>query len=109
MRNLEITKTREYVWCLRNFRQDAGFTHITCWHVIDADTGEMVVGGHRRGSNSQSGKAYIPRKKDAKAFIEGYHAAENGEVSIRDLYRRVQESNWFCEGGLEYLENKKNK
>ena len=80
-RKLKIEKTREYVWRVFHFGSGAHHNWITCWHVVDADTGERLTGGYSQGNNTRSGYAEIERKKDAKAFIDGYEAATRGEVN----------------------------
>lgn len=112
----EIRKTTEYVW--RYQITGAGHNYITCWHVYDAQTGEMVVGGHRSGNNQRSGEAEIGRRKDAKAFIAGYEAAAAGEEGIQfnekytiaDVDRSVhvthgldrKQSIWFNHGVVQF-------
>lgn len=76
--NLTVAKTREYVWrCNVRFGFD-DMNWITCWHVIDADTGLMIEGGYSSGNNQQSGHPNIERKRDAQAFIDGWMDEING-------------------------------
>lgn len=117
--NLTIEKTREYVWRIGPFGNRALSSHnwITAWHVVDADSGKRIAGGHSQGNNSQSGYARISRRKDARGFIAGYLAAERGEVvfkgmhnypsNARDLLktRDEQELEHFIWGAQHFLES----
>ncbi len=78
-RNLIIVKKPAYVWRVNSLGMGEHFAHIPCWYVVDADTNEIIEGGYRSGNNYQSGSAYMPRKKEAKAFIDGYNAQEGSE------------------------------
>lgn len=84
MSNFTITKTREYVWRIGPFGDSAlsSHNHITCWHVED-ESGNRIAGGHSQGSNCRSGEAVFARKKDAKAWADGYAAAEAGRVELK--------------------------
>ncbi len=85
MSKFQITKTREYVWKVNNRFGYADMVFITAWHVFDANTDEVVIGGHSTGANWKSGTATITRKKDAQAWINGYAAAERGDdIKFRD-------------------------
>ena len=79
MIKFKITKTREYVWRINKSFSYEEMAYITCWHVSDTETGNLVIGGHVGGNNHTSGYAEIQRKKDAQAFIDGYAAAERGD------------------------------
>lgn len=75
-RELIVVKKPAYVWRVHSWGLGENFNHIPCWYVIDKNTDEIIAGGYHSGSNVQSGRAFIPRKKDAKAFIDGYLSAK---------------------------------
>jgi len=77
---LSVVKKEAYVWGLSNFGQHEHHRHIPCWYVINSETQEVLTGGFSRGNNTRSGKADIPRRKDAKAWMEGYQAALAGKA-----------------------------
>lgn len=85
MTHLTVTKTREYVWRIGPFGNASlsSHNHITCWHVDNAKTGNRFEGGHKQGNNCQSGSAVFARKKDAKAWADGFMAAEAGRIEFR--------------------------
>lgn len=87
-KGFRIEKEPAYVWRLTCFRQFADFSWIACWYVYDAE-GKRVAGGYDSGSNVRSGQANIPRRKDAKAWVDGYLAFRNepgNRKEIRDGY-----------------------
>lgn len=103
MRNLTIEKTREYVWRVNVRFGHADHNFITCWHVVDADSGERLIGGHSRGCNNLSGHPFVRRRKDAQAFILGYQAAEAGRDGIIPNAMGVRVTRkLFSESGLDW-------
>ena len=97
--NLTITKTREYVWRVVNFGNDAHMASITAWNIVDANTGTIVFGGVTQGNNTKSGVAELPRRKDALAVIEGYQA-QPGEANP---YSRVDDRHGWFNYGRDHL------
>lgn len=75
-KGFQIENIPAYVWRMHCFRQDAGHNHIACWYVSDAE-GKRVAGGYSAGNNTQSGRADLARRKDAKAWVNGYLAYHN--------------------------------
>ena len=65
-----------YLWRIYCWGQHADHSNVACWYVYDAD-GKRVAGGFTSGNNTRSGSVYIPRRKDAKAWVDGYLAYHN--------------------------------
>lgn len=76
-RNLIAVNIPAYVWRVHAWGMGENHNYIPCWYVIDKDTNEIILGGFNSGNNFQSGSAYIPRRKDAKAFIQGFLASDD--------------------------------
>lgn len=68
--SLKIEKTTTYGW--RRNVCDSWFATVTGWNVVNSETGEVVYGGFSNGSSYKSTQPYLPRRKDAKAFIAGW-------------------------------------
>jgi hypothetical protein len=81
-RNLKVVKTEEYMWRSYCWNQHHGYAYVTCWWVRDADTDELILGGYNNGNNTRSGSVFIERKRDAKAFIDGYSAFHKGDAKV---------------------------
>lgn len=79
-KGFRIENEPAYVWRMHCWNAHADHNHIACWYVFDAD-GKRVAGGYSSGNNTQSGSAHIARRKDAKAWVDGYlayhHEPEN--------------------------------
>jgi len=75
-KGFRIENQPAYVWRMYCWHSHAGHNHIPCWYVFDAE-GKQVTGGYDSGNNTRSGSADIPRRKDAKAWIDGYLAYKN--------------------------------
>ncbi len=89
-RNLVAKKKEAYVWRVNSLGMGEHFNHIPCWYVVDKDTDEVISGGYNSGSNYQSGSANIPRRKDAKAFIDGYNAAQGESNPHAETKRTIE-------------------
>lgn len=88
-RELKIVKKEAYVWRVNSLGMGEHHGYIPCWYVVDKNTDEIISGGYRSGNNYQSGTANIPRKKDAKAFIDGYLADEGTKNPHAEFHRTV--------------------
>lgn len=81
--NLSLASKPAYVWRVNSLGMGETLNWIPCWYVIDADSdNNIIIGGSNGGNNTQSGYSYISRKKDAVAFIEGYHWCLNSPESV---------------------------
>ena len=72
-RGFRIENEPAYIWRLYCWAQFANHSHVPCWYVYDA-TGKRVAGGYDAGNNTRSGSANLARRKDAKAWVDGWHA-----------------------------------
>lgn len=81
-KGFEIYKVRAYVWRLYCWSQFANYAYIDSWIVRDAETGKHLYGGHRSGNNTSSGYALLARRKDAKAFVDGYVAGPDEQAPV---------------------------
>ncbi|EQM71634.1 hypothetical protein QYE80_21480 [Pseudomonas tohonis] len=72
-RGFRIENQPAYIWRIHCWGQFADHNHVPCWYVYDAN-GKCVAGGYDSGNNTRSGSANIPRRKDAKAWVDGFHA-----------------------------------
>lgn len=72
-KGFRIDNQPAYVWRMHCWNAHADHNWIACWYVFDAE-GKRVTGGYDSGNNTRSGSAGIPRRKDAKAWIDGYLA-----------------------------------
>ncbi|PSV00343.1 hypothetical protein [Photobacterium kishitanii] len=88
-RNLVAIKKEAYVWRVHSLGMGATLNHIPCWYVVDKDTDEVLAGGYKSGHNCQSGNADIPRRKDARAFIDGYNAEVDSSNPHKDVTRTI--------------------
>ena len=86
MRNLIIKKETPYLWRVNSAFSQVSHNHVDSWIVEDADTGEILIGGHTQGNNCRSGSVGVERKKHAVAFIAGYHAFEQDNGLVDTLY-----------------------
>lgn len=75
-RGFRIENEPAYIWRTSCWGQFANHNHVACWYVYDA-TGKRVAGGYDSGNNTRSGSANIPRRMDAKAWVDGYLAFHN--------------------------------
>lgn len=75
-KGFRIENQPAYVWRMYCWHAHSGHNHIACWYVFDEE-GKQVAGGYNSGNNTRSGYADIPRRKDAKAWIDGYLAYKN--------------------------------
>lgn len=103
---LQVVKTREYVWRTYNFGSDASHNYIDVWWVLKVDddgTEEVMAGGYTQGSNTKSGMAMIPRRRDAMAWARGFMVgieADESDLRLNDFplylgknpYRATSES-----------------
>ncbi|HBO2241647.1 hypothetical protein [Pseudomonas aeruginosa] len=72
-RGFRIENERAYIWRTYCWGSHAGHNWVACWYVYDAH-GKRVAGGYDSGNNTRSGSAHMARRKDAKAWVDGYHA-----------------------------------
>ncbi|EMY3672604.1 hypothetical protein [Pseudomonas aeruginosa] len=72
-RGFRIENEPAYLWRMYCWRQHAGHAYVACWYVYDAE-GNRVAGGYDGGNNTRSGSVHIARRKDAKAWVDGFHA-----------------------------------
>lgn len=87
---LRVAKCPAYVWRVHSWGMGESLNWIDCWYVINPQN-LIVAGGYSSGSNTSSGYAEIPRKKEAVAFIEGFHwAQEHLEQLSREGRYRVK-------------------
>jgi len=68
-----------YVWRVYALGMGAIHGNIPCWYVVDTEIGEDIVGGYDNGNNSRSGSAYLSRKRDAQAWLDGYLSGLAGD------------------------------
>ena len=73
-RELVVKKHVVNMWRVSTGARTVCIKPVACWFVVDHNTGEIVKGGYDLGHEDHSGASYIPRRKDAKAFIDGYNA-----------------------------------
>ena len=71
-----IVNTPAYIWRIYCWGSHAGHNHVACWYVFDAE-GKRVTGGFTSGNNTRSGTVDLARRKDAKAWVDGYCAFHN--------------------------------
>lgn len=88
--NLKAEKTAGYLWRVWSWGQQSGHAWVTGWNVINGDTGEIVAGGFAKGHNTSSGYPHIARKREAVAFIAGFHSFERGEYTREGAKRYAQ-------------------
>jgi len=72
--NLVIEKRQDYIWKCYNFGHDYNMDFQTSWYVVDTDTNTVMDGGCHSGNNTKSGHVLNERKKDAKAWLDGFNA-----------------------------------
>lgn len=72
-RGFRIENEPAYIWRIYCWGQFAGHNYVPCWYVYNAE-GKRVAGGYDSGNNTRSGSANLARRKDAKAWIDGWHA-----------------------------------
>lgn len=72
-RGFRIENEPAYIWRIYCWGSHAGHNHVACWYVYDAE-GKRVAGGYSSGNNTRSGSVHIARRKDAKAWVDGYLA-----------------------------------
>ncbi|MBH3307942.1 hypothetical protein I5P84_00550 [Pseudomonas mosselii] len=72
-KGFRIENNPAYIWRIYCWGAHSGHNHVACWYVLDAE-GKRLAGGYDAGNNTRSGRANIPRRKDAKAWIDGWHA-----------------------------------
>lgn len=87
-RGFKIENRPAYIWRMYCFKQHAGHSHVACWYVQDAQ-GKQVAGGYDAGNNTRSGSAKLARRKDAKAWIDGFHAYQDEPDSRKTVGRYV--------------------
>lgn len=97
---LKIEKRQDYIWKCYCFGSHYNMDHAVSWYVVDADTGEVMDGGCQSGNNTHSGHVYNERKKDAKAWLDGFLAYQNDTTILRE--ERVKRTR---EDGHEYYNN----
>lgn len=72
-KGFRIENTPAYIWRIYCWGSHAGHNHVACWYVFDAE-GKRVTGGFTPGNNTRSGSVDLARRKDAKAWVDGYCA-----------------------------------
>ncbi|HGA2320483.1 TPA: hypothetical protein ACIRVE_005099 [Pseudomonas putida] len=86
-KGFRIENTPAYIWRIYCWGSHAGHNHVACWYVFDAE-GKRVTGGYTSGNNTRSGTVDLARRKDAKAWVDGYCA-----------YRDEPENRQLCANG----------
>lgn len=84
-KGFKISNERAYVWRLALWGSCAHHNWIASWHIEDSE-GKRVAGGHYSGNNTKSGFADIPRRKDAKAWVDGYRAYHDNPSDRRTAH-----------------------
>lgn len=72
-RGFRIENEPAYLWRIYCWGSHADHNNVACWYVYDAE-GKRVAGGYRSGNNCKSGSVDLARRKDAKAWVDGYLA-----------------------------------
>lgn len=75
-KGFRIENTPAYIWRIYCWGSHAGHNHVACWYVFDAE-GKRVTGGYTSGNNTRSGTVDLARRKDAKAWVDGYCAYQD--------------------------------
>lgn len=78
---LQVAKCPAYVWRVHSWGRGETHNWIDCWYVINAER-HIIDGGYYSGSNIKSGYAHISRKKEAVAFVEGFHWAQDNLTQL---------------------------
>ncbi|MBJ2286643.1 MULTISPECIES: hypothetical protein [Bacteria] len=86
-KGFRIVNTPAYIWRIYCWGSHAGHNNVACWYVFDAE-GKQVTGGYTAGNNTRSGTVDMARRKDAKAWVDGYCA-----------YRDEPENRQVCGNG----------
>ena len=75
-KGFRIENEPAYLW--RSYCWGSHYDHanVACWYVYDTE-GKRVAGGYDSGNNTRSGSVHIARRKDAKAWVDGYLAFHN--------------------------------
>ncbi len=68
-----IDKEHAYVWRVVLWGSSSHHNWIPAWSVRD-ESKRVVLGGHFQGNNTKSGYANVPRRKDAKAWVDGFRS-----------------------------------
>lgn len=87
-KGFRILNQPAYIWRIYCWGAHAGHNHVSCWYVFDME-GKKISGGYTSGNNTRSGAVDLARRKDAKAWIDGYCA-----------YRDEPENRQVCPSGL---------
>jgi hypothetical protein len=72
-KGFRIENDPAYIWRIYSWGSHAGHNHVACWYVLDAE-GKRVTGGYTSGNNTRSGTVDLARRKDAKAWVDGFCA-----------------------------------
>jgi hypothetical protein len=72
-KGFRIENDPAYIWRTYCWGSHAGHNHVACWYVFNAE-GKRVTGGYTSGNNTRSGSVDLARRKDAKAWVDGYCA-----------------------------------
>lgn len=75
-KGFRIENNPAYIWRIYCWGSHANHNHVACWYVFDVD-GKRMTGGYTSGNNTKSGTVDFPRRKDAKAWVDGYLAYLN--------------------------------
>lgn len=75
-KGFRIENIPAYIWRIYCWGSHAGHNYVACWYVFDAD-GKRVTGGYSSGNNTRSGTVDLARRKDAKAWVDGFLAIQN--------------------------------
>lgn len=83
-KGFRIENIPAYIWRTYCWGSHAGHNYVDCWYVFDAQ-GRKVAGGYDAGNNTRSGKANLARRKDARAWVDGWHAFHDEPENRRRL------------------------
>lgn len=92
-KRLRVAKCPAYVWRVHAWGMGENLNWIDCWYVVD-EQNLIIAGGYHSGSNVSSGYAQIPRKKEAVAFVEGFHWAQ-------EHFEQLSRESYYCVKGVD--------
>lgn len=75
-RGFRIENEPAYIWRSYCWGAHYDHAHVACWYVYNL-AGQRVAGGFSAGNNTRSGSAHIARRKDAKAWVDGFKAYQD--------------------------------
>lgn len=116
-KGFRIENIPAYIWRTYCWGSHSGHAYVACWYVFD-DKDRKVSGGYDSGNNTRSGHANLARLKDAKAWVDGWHAfhdqpenrmrLDNGFIVHAPTYAQhrsdlAEQQAWF-EHGYQYAQ-----